>query len=340
MNPSKRLPLLLLCSALLLSAACKSESRPAANANVEPTPPPGMAEMSTATLKKDVEQNPEDLVARYNLGTFYFAEGKYAEASEQFKFVVENKPDDVEALDKLGMSYAAANRFDEAADAFQRALRLQPENAAYYHQALADVYEKSGKTAEAAGERAAFQKLDPNVRVKVMFRAGKYEEAAAEARKVSPPNAETQFILGDALFKLKRAGEALDAYKEAVRLNPKYGEAYFQMGNAYDLLNRQEEAAKAFQAAARLNPQDADAFYNLGNTYNKLNRPPEAARAFAEAVRLRPDDAEARLRLAEAELKQGNAAAAREQQEQLRKLAPEAAQRLQQAIDQSPNARP
>src|SRR5829696_10512879 len=152
MTPTKRLPLLLLTSALLLSSACKSEGGADANpasapgapaANTRPTLPPGAVEVNAATLKKDVEQNPEDLTARYNLGTAHLVEGKYLEAAEQFKFVAEKKPDDADALDKLGMAYTAAKRFDEAAEAFQRALRLRPKNA-YLHQALAEVYEKAG----------------------------------------------------------------------------------------------------------------------------------------------------------------------------------------------------
>src|SRR5215207_6828690 len=197
------------------------------------------------------------------------------------------------------MDYTAAKRFDEAAEAYKRALRLQPKNA-YLHQALADVYEKAGKSAEAAAERAEFQKLDPNVRAKALPGAGKFEEAAAEARKVSPANAETHYTLGSALLKLNQPAEALASLREAVRLNPKLADSYFQTGNAYDLLNHQKEAAEAF----------------------------------AQAVRLRPDDAEARVRLAVAQLKQGNAAAAREQQEALQSLDPGAAKQLQQAIEQ------
>lgn len=354
MNLMKRLPLLLFIAAILLSSACKSESGPDANKapadstaaggtpdqpGAQPTPPPGMVEVNTSTLKKDVEQNPEDLVSRYNLGTAYLVEGRYDEAAAEFKFVTDKKADDADALDKMGMAYAAAKKLDEAADAFKRALRLQPRSA-YLHQALADVYEQAGKSAEAAAERAEYQKLDPNVRAKSLLSAGKTEEAVAEARKVSPANAETHYVLGNALLKLNRADEALASYREAVRLNPKYADAYFQTGNAYDKLNKQEEAAKAFQAAARINPKDADAFYNLGNTYNKLTRPKEAAEAFGQAVRLRPDDAEARVRLAEAQLRQGNVAAAREQQEALKTLAPEVAKQLQQAIEQRANKQP
>ena len=46
------------------------------------------------TFKKEVEQNPSDANARYNLGTAYLYEGKHLEAAEQFRVVVEKKPDD------------------------------------------------------------------------------------------------------------------------------------------------------------------------------------------------------------------------------------------------------
>lgn len=340
----KRLTLILVTFALLLSTACKSESPtgPAANAGATPgapTPPPGAEEVSVATYQKELEKNPEDLNARYSLGTAYMLENKFLEAAGEFKAVADKKPDDVDALDKMGMAYRSANKFDEAAEAFKRALKVQPDNA-YFHQALAEVYEKAGKTDEAAKERAEYQRLDPNVRARALLGAGRFEEAAAEARKVAKANAETHYILGGALLGLKQPAEAVASFREAVRLNPKHANAYFQLGNAYDKLNRQEEAAKAFGEVTRLNPQDADAFYNLGNTYNKLNRPREAAEAFAAAVRLRPGDADARVRLALAQLKQGNAAAARDQQEALKSIDAEAAKQLQLTIDTDATKQP
>src|SRR5829696_893463 len=262
MTPTKRLPLLLLTSALLLSSACKSEGGADANpasapgapaANTRPTLPPGTVEVNASTLKKDVEQNPQDLTARYNLGTAYLVEGKYLEAAEAFKFVAEKKPDDADALAKMAMAYTSANKYEEAAEALKRALGLLPHNAELHHM-LADVYEKAGKAAEAEKERAEFQRLDPNVRAKTLLAAGKFEEAATEARKVSPANAETHYVLGSALLNLKQPAEALASFQQAIKLNPKSADAHFQTGNAYDRLNRQEAAAKAFQAAARLNP--------------------------------------------------------------------------------------
>src|SRR5688572_8728057 len=98
MNPMKRLPLVLILSATFLPfASCKSESptepsaapgaSPAAAAAdaPAPTPPPGAVEVSEATFQQELEKNPGDPAAHYNLGTIYLASGKFAEAAEQFK---------------------------------------------------------------------------------------------------------------------------------------------------------------------------------------------------------------------------------------------------------------
>ncbi|HEX3558093.1 MAG TPA: tetratricopeptide repeat protein [Pyrinomonadaceae bacterium] len=338
----KRLLLSLAVFALLSFASCKSESKsetanptqPAATLGTEATPPPGSVEISEATLQKDAQQNPDDPTAHFNLGGMYLAEGKYAEAAEEFKFVTAKNPKDVDALARLGIADAALNKFDEAIDAFKRAAVLSPQNADL-HKALADAYEKAGRQTEAARERAEFERLQPNEHAKELYKQGKYEETVVELQKLSNKNAETYLVQGNALLKLNQPKEAADAFRQAVRMNPQYADAYFQLGNACDRLNQQEDAAKAFQEAVRLNPQDADAFFNLGNTYGKLGRDSEAADAYAQAVRLNPQDADARFRLALLRLKGGDVRAASEQYEALKGINPQTAEKLRQIIGQS-----
>src|SRR5438067_925662 len=152
MKPMKRLLLPLAVLVSLSFASCKSESSkdsatnpagPAATPAAESTPPPGAEEISEARFQKDVQQNPDDPTAHFNLGGMYLAEGKYTEAAEEFKFVAAKNPKDVEALRLLGVAYASMNKLDEAIDALRRAAALSPKNAEL-HQRLAEAYEKSG----------------------------------------------------------------------------------------------------------------------------------------------------------------------------------------------------
>src|SRR2546421_11469736 len=117
MKPMKRLLLPLAVLVSISFASCKSESSkdsaanssgPAATPAAESAPlPPGAEEISEASLQKDVRQNPDDPTAHFNLGGMYLAEGKYAEAAEEFRFVASKNPKDVEALARLGIAYAS-----------------------------------------------------------------------------------------------------------------------------------------------------------------------------------------------------------------------------------------
>src|ERR1044072_6611901 len=117
-STSPLLPLLLALTLASLFASCRSGDKPGASAGATPSasamPPPGMVEATTDTFKQDVQQNPEDPVAHYNLGTGYVAEGKYAEASGELKFVESPSAKDSDALAKLGIAYASAGKLDEA----------------------------------------------------------------------------------------------------------------------------------------------------------------------------------------------------------------------------------
>ena len=223
MNLMKRLLFLVSIAALSLSiAACKSTSdnesantsQPAATPAAEFTPPPGSEEISADRFQREVQQNPEDPVPHFNLGNIYLVEGKFAEAADEFKFVVAKNPKDVDALAKMGIAYASANRFDEAVDAYKRAVALSPESGEL-HQRLAEVYEKAGKSSEAAKERGEFERLQPNEHAKELYKAGKYEEALGESQKVSNKNAETYYVMGNALLKLNRAKDAASAFRQA-----------------------------------------------------------------------------------------------------------------------------
>src|SRR5437868_8580562 len=216
MKPMKRLLLSLAALAALSFASCKSESRNDSAANpsgnngqaagtpaAEATPPPGSVEISEASLQKDIQKNPEDTQAHFTLGEIYRYAGKYQEAVEEYKFVVSKNPKDVDALARLGIAYASMSKFDEAIDAFRRAAALSPKNAEL-HQRLADAYEKAGRQSEAARERAEFERLQPNEHAKELYKQGKYEEAVGELQKLADKNAETYFVLGNALLKLNQ----------------------------------------------------------------------------------------------------------------------------------------
>ncbi len=341
---NRLLSITLLLAVVMLCPSCRSNNQNTTNGqtNATPaadaTPPPGTEEISEARYQKDIQQNPDDAVAHYNLANVYFAQSKFKEAAGEYQKVVERDPKDFDALGRLGMSYAGLNQYPEAIDAYKKALQINQKNGEL-HQLLGEAYAKAGQTKDAEQQQREAQRLQPNETAKQLLKDGKAQEALAETQKVFAKNAETYAVMGDAQFRLNQFEDALKSYRQSLRLDPKFPNAQFQIGNALDRLGRSDEAAKAFQEAARLNSQDADAYFNLGNAYDKLRRDKDAVAAYQQAVKLNPGDADARYALGLSLLKSGQRDAANEQADALKTLKPESSAKLQQFINQMPGTK-
>jgi tetratricopeptide (TPR) repeat protein len=320
-------------------AACRTESQApdrAAGPSASPAPSYGNEQ---AFFEQEARANPEDPNSYYNLGNIYFAQGKYAEAAAQFRLALTKKVDDktyeAELLTRLGNAHAALKQTDEAAAAYQKAAAASPSYAEARRR-LADLYEQTGRAAEAARERQEATRLQPNEAGKKLYSEGKVREGLAELQKVAAKNSETHYLIGLSYFKLEQYAEAAAAFRRAVEADPKNVDAHFNLGNAYDRLNRHAEAAASFKEVVRLTPDAADAHFNLGNAYARLDRYEEAVAAYEESLRLNPDDVTARLQLTQLHLRHGNADAAARQHGELKRLNPEAAARLEQILKQGP----
>ncbi len=129
-------------STLLLAEMSKLQLRAALAAEIDkgfeldrPTPPPpDIALDHDDLLHKQVERHQECLQAhpnyadlRYRYGVLLRAEGRGAEAMEQFAKAVELNPSYVQAIIKLGITQQELGMVDEAIETFQRALEIQPQ---------------------------------------------------------------------------------------------------------------------------------------------------------------------------------------------------------------------
>lgn len=99
--------------------------------------------------------------AAYRLGTALLQQGKAREASNELERSNRLQPDMPETLYSLGKAAALAGDSAAAEKAWTRLLSLEKQSslAAQTHFALAALYRKQGKTAEAERETQEFQKL-------------------------------------------------------------------------------------------------------------------------------------------------------------------------------------
>ncbi len=109
-------------------------------------------------FEAELQLNPSDAVAEYEIGQILLSENKPHEAAPHFEHALTQSPDFGEALLAVAKIRADAKRYDEAIPLLERAVRLQPANeSAHYNLMLS--YRNAGRAADAEREKAEVEKL-------------------------------------------------------------------------------------------------------------------------------------------------------------------------------------
>ncbi len=144
----------------------------------------------------------------------------------------------------------------------------------------------------------------------------KFEDAITayqQAIVYAPDSAYIHAALGSAYASTHRYAEALDAYKVAVALNSSDEMIHHQLGNVYSKRGEHTAAIRHQLQAITLAPQFASAYYQLGLLYAQQQRWTDAISAYRTAYQNDPALVESLYNLAQAYLRTGDTAAAREQ---------------------------
>ena len=144
----------------------------------------------------------------------------------------------------------------------------------------------------------------------------KFEDAIAAYQRAiasAPDWAHTHAALGSAYASTHRYAEALDAYKVAVALDSDDEMIHHQIGNVYSKRGEHAAAVRHQLQALATAPQFAAAHYQLGLLYAHEKRWTDAISAYRTAYQNDPALVQALYNLAQAYLRAGDVAAAREQ---------------------------
>jgi tetratricopeptide (TPR) repeat protein len=90
-------------------------------------------------------------------------------------------------------------------------------------------------------------------------------------------------VSGQILFMKGQTSQGLDMLAEACRLNPEDAESQFEIGSIYDRIKRPADAVKHFSKAVELNPHDARAFDYLALNLEPLGEINRAELAYKKA---------------------------------------------------------
>jgi tetratricopeptide (TPR) repeat protein len=152
--------------------------------------------LQEAMARHNVEKNPADFEAHYNLAAMLMARGAQEDAIRQFEQAVRLHPQDATANNALGAALLATGRFDEAISHLSEALKAQPDNFdAHYN--LANALASQDKFPAAIEHYRAAVRLRP-------------DDANAEAN------------LGSALAETGNLSDAKQHLERSLRIDPNH----------------------------------------------------------------------------------------------------------------------
>jgi tetratricopeptide (TPR) repeat protein len=113
--------------------------------------------------KRRVEEHPNDLTLRFDLGQTFLEEGKIAEAIQEFQKSQNNPHLKTRSLFNLGQCFARRRMFDMAARSYQNALKeklIFDEEKKELVYSLAHLLEQMGKRDEAIEQYKQIYEID------------------------------------------------------------------------------------------------------------------------------------------------------------------------------------
>ena len=269
----------------------------------------GRIEEAQKTLA-DARAKLPDLPAIHKaMGDVSLSQGRYAEATSEFRQAVALDTEDLGSKFRLGVALRRDSKFDEANKSFDEVAAVDKD---YPGLALERglLFEASGRTDDALKEyEGALAKApkDPDLMLRVgcgKVSAGRAKQAEELLRKVlsdRPNSAETNHCLGRALLlEGTRLAEALRMLERAVELDANRAEYQLYAGWAANEAGNVPKAEHALAEALRLDQGLADAYWQRGVLRQRQGAARDAIADLTRALELRPSRYEAHAALADA----------------------------------------
>ncbi|WP_310556533.1 tetratricopeptide repeat protein [Flavobacterium sp.] len=256
------------------------------------------ADEAMENFVKNYPTSTKQNLAYSEVATYYFEQGKYAQAVEWFDKVDESTLTSSE-MERFSFykaySFFNAGKKKEAREYFNKVVNSQEygSQAKYYLGFLAyegDDYKEASKYFDqVSGEEKYKEKLS-YFQADMNFKLGKFDQAiklgqAAMFGSNAIEKSELNKIIGESYFNLKKYNEAIPFLKEYKGKKGKWNNTdFYQLGYAYYKQNDFENAIAQFNKI--IGGKDAvaqNAYYHLGESYLKTDKKPQALNAFKNA---------------------------------------------------------
>jgi tetratricopeptide (TPR) repeat protein len=221
-----------------------------------------------------------------------FQQGRYEEASINYRLAIQKDPKFVAAYEKLGMCEYAQGRVENAIAMLTHASQLAPQDLEVLEN-LADVtFNRYLSTNRPQGLYDTVNKMvsqilqkNPNSAVglrllaTIQYGDGKLKESIATFEKAdhaSPYDPAVILPLADALRLDNQSAEAERRAVEVITHKPDFAPMYDWLGQFYLSSNRQLDAEKLFQTRVKNYPKDSAAVLALASLFRHEHKDSEA----------------------------------------------------------------
>ncbi len=237
--------------------------------------------LQEALMRHDIQKDPDDFLAQFNLGAVLQSDGRIDEAIEHLRKALALSPRNAVAENNLGAALLTAGRPTEAVPHFREALKSRP--------GYIDAHYDLGDALLALNQP---------------------QDAIAHFQAVllaKPDDANAHNDLGSAYFMLKQIDQAIEEFNTAIRFNPRHADAEDNLGVALSQQGKTADALLHFERAVQLRPESSDFHNDLGLAMAQQGNLARAVREFELSLKLNPqnDSARRNLERARAELAKG-----------------------------------
>jgi tetratricopeptide (TPR) repeat protein len=237
----------------------------------------GQQELAIKEYLQVLELKPDDLIARYNLGSLYYERWldlsknqdtlneayKYLDlAEEEFLWINEISPGIVMVYFKLGRIASIKEEYESAIAYYTSARKLAPKNYVVCFN-LATIYEETGE---------------------IDLAIVSYKDAV----NLNKDFTHAYNNLGLLYERRGNLEQAIKYYNKALKTNKKYVYSHLNLGSLYTLEENYKKASKHFAIAKELEPSNPWVYLHTGYMYDAQGKYIQAFKEYSVYVKLKP----------------------------------------------------
>jgi Flp pilus assembly protein TadD len=263
----------------------------------------------------------EPFQAQYNLGLTLLKLGKAPEAEAPLKKAVELQPESFEGHSALALAFVEQGRHSDAIAPLQAAHRLHPTNTRIAG-LLASSYLRIGEPDHAVAVlRRAITIDSSDSKLHFLLIEALQEakdghgalNAAQEAARRFPDQAQTNLFLAQELVRLGHYQESGPSFEKAAQLDPQNVEAKLGLADVLQKKGDADASLASYRAVLILDSQNVTAEIGVAKDLALLRRFTEAREFLESAISHHPDNAALRFELARVYARLGDSVRSAEQ---------------------------